>query len=110
MKFIKIDIKEASVAFIKGEFGLRSGYDKYLRHIIISAILIAITLYLFLKTEEALKQIEDNKAIIEALRIDHSSSHSILVGFDRPSTISIKLEQLGSSVSIPKKPAIEIIK
>ena len=110
MNLKKINYSEMIYAFIGGELGLRKGYDQYLRHIITAAILIAITLFLFLKTEENLKEIEDNKAILEDLRINLSTFHSKLVSFDRPSTINITLEEMGSSVKIPKKPAIEIIK
>lgn len=110
MKLSEINLKENIIAFIRGELGLRKGYDKYLRHIITVAVLIATVLYLFLKTEESLKQIEDNKVLIDDLRISHSTLHSKLVSFDRPSSINIKLNSMGSSIKIPNKPAIEIIK
>jgi hypothetical protein len=55
-------------------------------------------------------RMERNKADLETLRINHSQKTCDLISLDRISTIETMLEELGSNLQPPQKPADKLIK
>lgn len=95
-------------AVFKGELLLRLHVDKYFVHIIYLFVLIIATVWISLKVDTTLTKVEQNKKTIHELEIYHAEMTSELVRLGRLSTVEEHLQQLGSDVAMPTRPAVQI--
>ena len=107
LKFKKLwkSISNTIDATFKGELLLRLGFDKFFLHIIWLFVLLLIAVWTNYKIEKTLLAVQRNKAEIETLRIIESQTTCELERLKRINTIEKMLEEEGSVVAIPTKPA-----
>ena len=105
---IGVWLKNAFMATLKGEFLLRLNVSKYFIHIIYTFFLFWISIYLSLKIEKTMTKVEENRKALEDMEIYHAQKTVELVRLGRMSTIQQMLEEQGSSLDIPEKPADRI--
>lgn len=107
-------IGSATIETIKaigyGDLLLRLRVDKLLPYILYAFLLAMCSIFMSYKAEQTMLRMERNKANLETLRIYHSQKTCDLVSLDRISTIEIMLEELGSNLKPPQKPADKLIK
>lgn len=97
--------KETLYSIGKGTFLLRLRVDKLFPYILVLFILGCLNIWLSFEVEQAVLQVERNKENLETLKIYHSHMNGELVELNRLSTIETMLEEAGSEVQIPEKPA-----
>ena len=106
-------IGKAVGAFIislgRGDLLLRMRVDKALPYILYAFILGCISIWMSYQTEQTMLKAQKNKDIIKTLKIYNAQMTYELVGLDRRSTVETMLEEMGSKVQAPQKPA-DIIK
>ena len=101
-------LKNAFKAAIRGEFLLRFRIGKYFIHIIYTFFLFWVSIWLSLKIEKTLTRVEDNRKELEDVEIAHAHKTVELVSLGRMSKVQEMLEQKGSAVTMPEKPATRI--
>ena len=101
-------IKEILKAIGHGDVLLRLRVDKYLPHILYAFALSMISIFLSYKAEQTMVIREKNKETLETLRIYCAQKTSDIVSLNRSSTVETMLEDLGSDLSQPEKPAYRI--
>lgn len=92
-------------AILKGEFLLRMQVDKVFPHILWLFALMWVSIWLSMKIDATLTQVEQNKKVLGDLEIYHAEKTEELVRLNRFSTVQYKLEQMGSAVNLPEQPA-----
>ena len=95
-------------AIMRGTLLLSMRIDKIFIHIVYLFAVVWVSIYVSLKIEETLRVVEKNNGVLESLRIEHAQKTSERAGFDRVSTIHRMLEDAGSEVTFPEKPAAHI--
>lgn len=103
-------IKEILKAIGHGDILLRLRVDKFLPHILYAFALSMVSIFLSYKAEQTMVIREKNKDTIETLRIYCAQKTSDIVSLDRISTVETMLEDLGSNLRQPGKPAYRIEK
>lgn len=99
----------ASVAAIfKGQFILKLRIDKYFLQIAWTFLLFALMILFSLGVDSTLSKVERNKKVLKELEILHTQKKYELITLNRRSTVSSLLEEKGSAVKEPEKPAITI--
>lgn len=101
-------LKNACRAIFKGEFLLRINVSKYFIHIIYTFFLFWISIFLSLKIEKTMTRVEENRKVLEDMEIYHAQKTVELVKMGRISTIEQMLQDNGSEVAMPLKPAERI--
>ena len=101
-------IKEILKAIGHGDVLLRLRVDKYLPHILYAFALSMISIFLSYKAEQTMVIREKNKETLETLRIYCARKTSDIVSLNRSSTVETMLEDLGSDLRQPEKPAYRI--
>ena len=101
-------IKEILKAIGHGDVLLRLIVDKYLPHILYAFALSMISIFLSYKAEQTMVIREKNKETLETLRIYCAQKTSDIVSLNRSSTVETMLEDLGSDLRQPEKPAYRI--
>lgn len=101
-------IKEILKAIGHGDVLLRLRVDKYLPHILYAFALSMISIFLSYKAEQTMVIREKNKETLETLRIYCAQKTSDIVSLNRSSTVETMLEDLGSDLRQPEKPAFRI--
>lgn len=92
-------------AIARGELLIRLRFNKYFVHIIWFFFLFTIMIWANVKIESTLLIMQRNKTTIENLKIFHGKTVCDLEKMKRINTIEDLLEQKGSKVGIPEKPA-----
>ena len=98
-------LKNALVAIVKGEFLLRLNLDKIFPQIAYTFFLIFMIILFSLMVDSTLGRVEQNKKTLSELEMLNAQKTFELVTLDRRSTISTLLEEQGSPVAEPQKPA-----
>lgn len=113
--FRKIDWKailEGTVETLKsigrGDILLRMQVHKLFPYILYTFALGWLSIWLSYKVEKTMYRVETNKARIENLKIDNANKTCEIVSLTRISTVSAMLEQAGSDIAAPQKPADRI--
>lgn len=88
-----------------GDILLRLRVDKSLPYILYAFLLAMISIFMSYKAEQTMLKMERNKTTLETLKIYHGQKTCDIVSFDRISTVETMLEELGSDVRPPQKPA-----
>lgn len=101
-------IKETLISIGQGNFLLRLRVDKLFPYILVLFIIGCANIWLSYEVEQAALKVERNKKELETLKIYHAHLTGELVELDRISTVEAMLEQMGSDVRIPDKPADKI--
>lgn len=101
-------LKETLISIGQGNFLLRLRADKLFPYILVLFILGCMNIWLNYEVEQAALKVERNKKELETLKIYHSHLNGEIVELNRISTIEKMLEQMGSEVRIPDKPADRI--
>ena len=89
----------------RGDLLLRMRVDKALPYILYAFLLGCISIWMSYKTEQTMLKAQKNNEIIKTLRIYNAQMTYELVGLDRRSTVETMLEEMGSKVQAPQKPA-----
>ena len=100
--------KNALLAFLRGELLLRLGFDKLFLHIAYTFALFWLIILADILMENTFSKVEKNRETLTTLKIRHSEKVVEMVSLNRISTISRLLEEKGSDVAIPQKPAVRI--
>ena len=101
--------KEILISIGQGTFLLRLKAHKLFPYILVFFVLGCLNIWLNYEVEQAALEFEKNKKELEANKIYHSHLTGEIIELNRISTIESMLEQVGSEVRIPEKPA-DIIK
>ena len=101
----KITFSTISNALFSGELLILLGVDKYLPHILVLFALGWVNIFMNYKIEQAMAEVEKNKATLENYRIYHAQKTYQFVRMGRLSTVENMLEKAGSKVGTPEKPA-----
>lgn len=87
---------------------LRFHVNRYFIHIIYTFFLFWVSIWLSLKIEKTLTKVEDNRKTLEDMEIYHAQKTVELVRLGRMSVVQEMLEEKGSDVAVPEKPAERI--
>lgn len=93
------------IAIAKGQFLLRLKIDKYFLQIAYTFFLFAMFILFGLGVDVTLSKVEKNKKELQELEILQTQKRYELITLGRRSTVSRLLEECGSNVSEPQKPA-----
>lgn len=99
----------AFLAALQGEFLLRLHVNKLFIHIVYTFFLFWVSIWLSMRVEKTLTKVEDNRVILEDMKIYHSQKTVELVSLGRMSTVQRLLEESGSDVGLPEEPADRIV-
>jgi hypothetical protein len=103
-------IVESIKAIGYGDILLRLRVDKSLPFILYAFMLAMISIFMSYKAEQTMLKVERNKSTLETLKIYHGKMTCDIVSLDRISTVETMLEELGSEVRPPQKPADKLVK
>ncbi len=93
---------------MRGELLLSLRIDKLLIYIIYFFIISCGTIYIYLKIDNTMLQLEKNKAEIEVLQIEYAQKTLELARFNRITVVEERLKEWGSDVAMPERPAQKI--
>ena len=105
----KLTIGTIFGSIIRGDILLLLRVDRLLPYILVLFVMGWINIFLNYKIERTLVQVEANKVLLENYRIYHAQKTYQFVKMGRISTVEDMLEQKGSELSAPVKPAETII-
>jgi len=98
-------LKESIIAILHGQFLLRLNIGRYFIHIVYTFFLFGMLIWFSLAIDSTLVKVEKNQAAIKELEIEHSNLEFELRTLNRRAAMEDLLEQSGSKVSEPEKPA-----
>ena len=93
------------VSLGRGDLLLRMRVDKALPYILYGFLLGCISIWMSYKTEQTMLKVQKNNETLRTLKIQNAQMTYELVGLDRLSTVESMLEDMGSNVKAPSKPA-----
>ena len=93
-----------------GDLLIRLKIHKLLPYLLYAFFLSMVSIFMSYKAEQTMLKMERNKSILETQRIYHGQKTCDMVSLDRISTIETMLEELGSNVKPPQKPADRLIR
>ena len=102
--------KEILISIGQGNFLIRMRVHKLFPYILVLFIIGCANIWLSYEVEQAALRVEKNKKELETLKIYHSHLNGEIVELNRISTVETMLQQMGSEVRIPDKPADKIRK
>lgn len=103
-------LKNSFVAILKGEFLLRLNVGRYFVHIVYTFFLFAMVIWISLMIDSTLSKVENNNKTIQELEIIHSQKTYEIVSLSRRSSVNELLQQMGSDVTEPQQPAVQLSK
>lgn len=113
--FSKINWKTVGEAVIetlksigRGDILLRMQVHKLFPYILYTFALAWLSIWLSYKVEKTMYRVEVNKEKIENLKIDNANKTCEIVSLTRISTVERMLEETGSELKAPEKPAYRI--
>ena len=89
----------------RGDLLLRMRVDKALPYRLYAFLLGCISIWMSYRTEQTMLKVQNNERTIRTLKIYNAQMTYELVGLDRLSTVETMLEEMGSEVKAPQKPA-----
>lgn len=89
----------------RGDLLLRMRVDKALPYILYAFLLGCISIWMSYQTEQTMLKVQKNREVLRTLKIQNAQMTYELVGLDRISTVESMLEEMGSQVKAPQKPA-----
>jgi len=98
-------LQKSVIAMYKGELLLGLKIDKIFPEIAYTFLLLLLAIIFNLMVDRTLVKVEDNKKELQELEIQYTQKTYELVQLSRRSTVAGLLEQSGSKVKEPEKPA-----
>ena len=98
-------IKEFFISLGRGDLLTRLRVDRALPYILYLFFLGCISIWLSYQAEQTMLTVQKNNETIKTLKIYHAQKTYELVGLDRIATVEKMLEEAGSDVKAPEKPA-----
>ena len=98
-------IKEFFISLGRGDLRTRLRVDRLLPYILYLFVLGCISIWMSYHAEQTMLKVEKNNEIIRTLKIYNAQKTYELVGLDRIATVEKMLEEAGSQVKAPEKPA-----
>lgn len=92
-------------SIISGDILLRMRVDRLFPYILYAFMLGWLSIWMSYRMEQTMIIVERNRKELESLKIYHAQKTCEYVGFDRISTIEAMLEEKGSEIKAPEKPA-----
>ena len=104
LKAAGVSIKNAFNAFLRGELLMRLGCDRFFPHILYTFLQFWIGILLNIMVENTMSKVEKNTD----LKIYHTEKTVQMAGMRRITKTDKMLENKGSKVTFPTKPATRI--
>lgn len=104
-KKIGTAVKEFFIALGRGELLTRMRVDKLFPYILYLFLLGCVSIWMSYKAEQTMLRVQQNNRTIRTLKIYNAQKTYELVGLDRITTVEKMLEDAGSEVKAPVKPA-----
>jgi hypothetical protein len=101
----RVSVKTVIKSILSGDILLLLRVDKALPYILFLFILGWANIFLNYTIEQTMVKVEKNKDILEDLKNEHSEKVYKFVKAGKQSNIKIMLENAGSDVTTPEKPA-----
>jgi hypothetical protein len=101
----RVSVKTVIKSILSGDILLLLRVDKALPYILFLFILGWANIFLNYTIEQTMVKVEKNKDILEDLENEHSEKVYKFVKAGKQSNIKIMLENAGSDVTTPEKPA-----
>jgi hypothetical protein len=98
-------IKNSVWAILHGEFLLRLRIDKFFPHILWTFLLFWGMILSGMMVQKTLVKVEKNKSVLSEMKIYHAQKTVQIARLGRLSTVEQLLEDNGSDVTLPEKPA-----
>ena len=98
-------IKNSVWAILHGEFLLRLRIDKFFPHILWTFLLFWGMILSGMMVQKTLVKVEKNKSVLSEMKIYHAQKTVQIARLGRLSTVEQLLEENGSDVTLPEKPA-----
>lgn len=95
-------------SIISGDILLRMRVDRLFPYILYAFVLGWLSIWMSYKMEQTMTLAEKTSKELETIKIYHAQKTCEYVGLDRISTIEKMLEEKGSEVKAPEKPADKI--
>ena len=92
-------------SIISGDILLRMRVDRLFPYILYAFMLGWLSIWMSYRMEQTMIIVERNRKELENLKIYHAQKTCEYVGLDRISTIEMMLEEKGSEIKAPEKPA-----
>ena len=105
----KITVEKIYKALLSGNLLILLGVDRLLTYILVLFALGWINIFMNYRIEQVMAEVEKNKITLENYRIYHAQKTYQFVKMGRISTVEDMLEQGGSQLTAPSKPAETII-
>ncbi|MCR5002929.1 MAG: hypothetical protein K5984_01025 [Bacteroidales bacterium] len=96
------------MSILRGDFMTILPVSKFFIHIIWTFVLAFLVIFISLRIETTLAKEEDGKKRLQDMEIYHAQKTVELVSLGRMTTVERMLEEKGSKVSVPEKPAIKV--
>jgi len=104
----KVSIITVIKSLLSGKILLLLGVDRLLPYILFLFMLGWVNIFLNYRIEQTLAKVEKNNEILEQYRNDYAVKRYEFVNASTKSTIKHMLEERGSEVTVPQKPAVKI--
>lgn len=88
-----------------GEFLLTLGLDRYIIHVIYTFLLFMLAIWIGIRVERTFIRVQENKKDLDSLKIANNNLHFLLEELNGTALIEQKLEENGSTLHRPAKPA-----
>ncbi len=97
--------REFFISLGRGDLLTRLRVDRLLPYILYLFVLGCISIWMSYKAEQTMLRVQKNNETIRTLKIYNAQKTYELVGLDRIATVETMLEEAGSKVKAPEKPA-----
>lgn len=101
-------VKEFFIALGRGELLTRMRVDKLFPYILYLFFLGCISIWMSYHAEQTMLKVQKNNSTLKTLKIYNAQKTYEIVGLDRIATVERMLEEAGSEVKAPEKPADRI--
>ena len=98
-------VKEFIIALGRGDLVLRMRVDRAFPYILWTFVLGCLSIWLSYMAEQTMLKVERNEETLKTLKIYNAQKTYEIVSLDRIATVERMLEELGSEVKAPEKPA-----
>jgi hypothetical protein len=98
-------VKEFFLSLGRGDLLTRLRVDKLLPYILYLFLLGCISIWMSYHAEQTMLKVQKNNETIKTLKIYNAQKTYEIVSLDRIATVERMLEELGSEVKAPEKPA-----
>ena len=98
-------IREFIIALGRGDLELRMRVDRLFPYILWTFALGCLSIWMSYMTEQTMLKVENNNETLKTLKIYNAQKTYELVKMDKIGTVEEMLNQMGSQVQAPEKPA-----